>query len=60
MHKETDKPKKNVIIKYNDYNYKNIIELETDKYLILLDIYSIANLLIVNIMTIIKTMIIQH
>lgn len=47
MHKETDKPKKNVIIKYNDYNYKNIIELETDKYLILLDIYSIANLLIV-------------
>ena len=47
MYKETDKPKKNIIIKYNDYNYKNIIELEKDKYLILLDNYREANLLIV-------------
>ena len=36
-YKETDKQKKNVIIKYGNNNYKNIIELETEKYLLQVD-----------------------
>ena len=46
--KETDKLEKNIIIQYDNKNYKNIIELETDKYLLHVDNkYSSPNLLIV-------------
>ena len=34
-YKENDPPSKNRIIKYGDYDYKDIIELEQDKYLLL-------------------------
>jgi len=36
-YKESDPPKKEIILKQQDKNYKDIIELETDKYLLLID-----------------------
>ena len=36
-YKETDPPKKEIILKQNNKNYKDIIELETDNYLLLID-----------------------
>jgi len=36
-YKNTDPPKKEIILKKNNKNYKDIIELEIDKYLLLID-----------------------
>ena len=36
-YKETDPPKKEILLKQNNKNYKDIIELETDNYLLLVD-----------------------
>ena len=45
---ENDPPDKNVIVKYNNRNYKDIIELEEDKYLLLVDDYNIITALIID------------
>ena len=37
QYKESDPPKKEIILKQNNKNYKDIIELEIDKYLLLID-----------------------
>ena len=47
QYKEKDPPDKNVIVKYNNRNYKDIIELEKDKYLLLVEDYNIITAFII-------------
>ena len=50
MHKETDESKKCIIIKHNNDNYNNILELDNDKYLLQVDNYNInCNLIIASL-----------
>jgi len=50
QYKENDKPSKNRIIKYDNFSYKDIIELRKDKYLLLLENnYRLPNLVIADL-----------